>query len=207
MADAHVPARSVVGVVPGEKVHVRVDRDGERIAQSGREDLQLRAVGPDAEDAAAPLRKRGAVLALGPVEPVVADGDVDPAVDAHADAVGRVVAAALVDLAGRQARDQHLLPVGDAVAVARRQTRSETAGAGPRPSHPARSRLAGAPSSRTRSRGRPCRRRRHRAADNPAASRRAAERALLVHGDIHRTVRRHRRESPDNRLSAGPRRA
>ena len=69
MADAHVPARPVVGVVPREEVQVRVDRDRERIAQTGREDLQLRAVRPDAEDAAAPLRERGAVFPLGPWNP------------------------------------------------------------------------------------------------------------------------------------------
>ena len=51
------------------------------------------------------------------MEPVVADGDVDPAVEPHADAVGRVVAAPLVDQARRQAGDQHVLPIGRAVAV------------------------------------------------------------------------------------------
>src|SRR5262245_21518582 len=63
------------------------------------------------------MDNRGAVLALRLLDPIIADADVDPAVDAHADAVGRVIAAANVDLVGRQAGNEHLLPVGDAVAV------------------------------------------------------------------------------------------
>ena len=52
VADAHVPAGPVVGVVAREEVQIRVDRDGERVAQADGEDLQLGAVGPHAEDAA-----------------------------------------------------------------------------------------------------------------------------------------------------------
>ena len=41
VAHAHIPAGPVVGVVSGEKVQVRVDRDGEWVAEPDREDFQL----------------------------------------------------------------------------------------------------------------------------------------------------------------------
>ena len=57
VADARVPAGAVVGVVAGEEVQERVDGDVERVPQPGAVDLQLRAVGPDADDAAAAQRR------------------------------------------------------------------------------------------------------------------------------------------------------
>ena len=125
-------------------------------------------------------------------KPVVADGDVDPAVEPHADAVGRVVAAAFVDLAGRQARDEHVLAVGGAVAVLvdehaqerRMQTQTLPSWAiTPRgcsifANTFTRSALPSPSSSMQRT-------------TRPPPGR-AAERPLLVHGHVDRAVRGHR---------------
>ncbi len=50
-------------------------------------------------------------------EPEVTDGDIDPAIDAHANAVGGVVGAAFVQLIGGDPLDQHLLSIGSAVVI------------------------------------------------------------------------------------------
>jgi hypothetical protein len=62
-----------------------------------------------------PLVVCGAVLALRLLDAVVADADVDPAVDAHANAVGRVIAAPVGDHVRRQARHEDFLFGGQAV--------------------------------------------------------------------------------------------
>src|SRR5262249_25783245 len=82
----------------------------------GGEDFQIGAVGADASDAAA-HGDRAAILAAGQRRAVVADGDVDPAVQAHADAVGRVVAATLVDHVAGQPSDEDFGLSGDALAA------------------------------------------------------------------------------------------
>ncbi len=126
------------------------------------------------------------------VESVVADGDVDPAVDPYTDAVGRVVAAPLVDQAGRQARDEDFLAIGGPVAILivedaeeRRMQDPDFPVLGdqaPRVLHPGEHvdaiGLAVAVVVD--------------AAKHPAAPRPAAERPLLVHGDKHFAAGRHR---------------
>ena len=117
VADPNVPAaRPVVVVIAGEQVHKRVDADVEGVAQAGDEDFQVGPIGPDADDAAA-HRHPAAILALGLRTAIVADGDVDPAVESHADAIGGVVAAALVDHVAGQASDEDFRLVGDALAA------------------------------------------------------------------------------------------
>ena len=70
-------------------------------------------------EAAAEQRDLAAVGAGGVVEPEITDRDVDPAVDAHADTVGGMVGAAVVDRLGdADAADEHGgRSVSDAVAV------------------------------------------------------------------------------------------
>ena len=95
----------------------RVDGDVVDVALAAVRRLQPGAVGPHADDAAAVELQRRAVLAVGLDQAVVADGDVDPAVDAQADAVGGVVGPA----EARRSRPMPLTStsalVGDAVAV------------------------------------------------------------------------------------------
>ena len=117
MRDANVPTAAVVGVVAREDVQVRVDADIENVSLAPRVNFHLGAVGPDADDAAAASGERRAVVAVRLGETEVADGDVDPAVDAHADAVGRVIGAALLDFVGADARDERFMAIGRAVAI------------------------------------------------------------------------------------------
>ena len=53
VAEPHVPAVAVVGVVAGEQVQIRVDGDVVDVALAARDDLQAGAVGADADHAAA----------------------------------------------------------------------------------------------------------------------------------------------------------
>ncbi len=73
--------------------------------------------GTNSHHTAAAFAQRRAVFANRLVEPEVADRDVDPAVDAHANAVRRMVSASLVDFIGADAFDQHFALVGRAIAV------------------------------------------------------------------------------------------
>ena len=117
--EADVPAAAVVGVAAGEEVQERIDRDVVVVAGAGGEELEFGAVGADACDAAALEGDLGAVGASGVVKTKIADGDVDPAIDAHTDAVGGVVGATVVDGFGdADAGDENFGgTVGDAVAV------------------------------------------------------------------------------------------
>src|SRR5262249_58952163 len=98
------------------QVHERGDADVEGVPQAVGKALQVGPVGPHPGDATA-HRHLAAVLAACLGAAVVADGDVDPAVETHADAVGGVVAAALVDHVAGQAGDEHLRTIGDAPAA------------------------------------------------------------------------------------------
>ena len=100
-----VPATAVVGVVAGEDVHVRVDAGVEDVALSPVVDFHLGAVRAHSDDTAAAPAQRAAVRTDSVVKTKVADGDVDPSVDAHANAVGGVVGAAFADVVGADAAD------------------------------------------------------------------------------------------------------
>jgi hypothetical protein len=91
-----VPGVAVVGVVAGEDAPERIDGDVIDVAVAPGVDFQARAVGSDAEDTAAVEGQLGAVLGDGVFAAEVAGGDVDPAVDAEADAVGGVVGASVL---------------------------------------------------------------------------------------------------------------
>src|SRR5262249_2143852 len=109
--EARVPAVAVVGVVADEDAVVLVHRHVQVIARAAGEHLQARAVRPEADDAAAFQADEAAVLgpphaALGDLDAVgdrvagvprhlrdtlVADGNIEPAIHAHANAAGHVV--------------------------------------------------------------------------------------------------------------------
>src|SRR5262245_8496974 len=115
MAHANVPtARTVVVVVACEQIHERIHPDVERVSQPRGKDLQVGPIGPDTSDPAA-HRDRAAVLASRHRRTVVANGDVDPAVESHTNAVGGVIAAALIDHVAGQTRHEDLGPFRDAI--------------------------------------------------------------------------------------------
>ena len=125
--EAGVPALAVVGVVAGEEVEGRGDRDVADVAGHHGVVLELGAVRAHAHDAATVeghallvAEADGAVVVAQEARAEVADGDVEPAVDAHAGAVGGMVGAAGVLDAATEAVDQERalgIVVGLAVAV------------------------------------------------------------------------------------------
>ncbi len=117
MRKTDVPATAVVGVVAGEDVHVRVDAGVEDVALPPVVNLHFGAVRAHADDTAAAPAQRAAVRTDCVVKTEVADGYVDPSVDAHANAVGGVVGAAFADVVGADTTDEPFLPIGHTVAV------------------------------------------------------------------------------------------
>ena len=105
MVEAHVPSAAVVGVVAGENVQVGVDAGIKDVAQAPAINLHVRAVGSDADNAAAAPAEHAAIGAHGFSKSKVTHGNVYPAINAHADAVGGVVRAAFVDIFGADAGD------------------------------------------------------------------------------------------------------
>ena len=80
--EAHVPAAAVVGVVAREAVQLGADGGFEDVPRAAREEVQARAVGTEAHDAAGAELKFPPVRAFGFHETEVADGGVNPAVHA-----------------------------------------------------------------------------------------------------------------------------
>ena len=68
-------------------------------------------------------------LPRGLLDAVVTDANVQPAVNSHANAVRRMIAAAVGNLVGREARDEHFLPIGDAVGIVVMKDARASAGA------------------------------------------------------------------------------
>src|SRR4051812_8101280 len=114
---ADVPAAAVVRVVAGEAVEPGVDRDLKNVARPARIDLQARSVRPNTDDPAAAELDLLAVGAFGLNEAEVADGEVEPAVDAQAHAVRGVVCGPILEGEG-DVLDQDLLLIGPAIPVA-----------------------------------------------------------------------------------------
>ena len=101
VADADHVVAAVVLVVAHEDVQLLVEGDVVDVAQAGGEDVQVAAVGPAAQDAAAVEHQ---AIAFGPLDvaAVVAQGQVEPAVVPDDDAVGAVQPRRV--LLGRQAQ-------------------------------------------------------------------------------------------------------
>ena len=127
MVEAGIPALAVVGVIAGEEVEGRGDGDVADVAGHHGVVLELGAVRADTHDAAAIERHAllvaeadRAVVVANDAGTKVADGDVEPAVDAHASAVGGMVGAARVLDAATESVDEERtlgIIVGLAVAV------------------------------------------------------------------------------------------
>ena len=116
MVEANVPSAAVVRVVAREDVAQRRDGRLEDVARAARVELEIAAVWPHADDAAAAELEFAPVRALGLHEAEVAAGDVEPAVNAQLHAVRRVIGGAVLE-SERDVFHEHLLLVGDAVAV------------------------------------------------------------------------------------------
>ena len=92
VGEAGPPAAAVVGVVVGEHLVLGVDRDVEVVARARGVDLEVRAVGAEADDAAAvELGLRPVDLGDQAVDALVAGGHVEVAVHREADVGGDVV--------------------------------------------------------------------------------------------------------------------
>src|SRR4051812_32353534 len=85
------PALAVVVIPISEDLVEAVQGHRQRITLPGGDNLQVGAVGPDADDAAAEEADRLAVPADAAGDALVADGDVEEPVHPQADARGDVV--------------------------------------------------------------------------------------------------------------------
>ncbi len=111
-----VPAAAVVRITAREQVHERVNRQVVVVARAPGIDLEAAAITPDADVAAAAHLHFPAVGADGLYQPVVTDGDIEPAVAAHLDAIDRVIGAAEIEAEAKPAHE-HTRLVGNAVVV------------------------------------------------------------------------------------------
>ena len=116
MRQTHVPAAPVVRVVAREQVHLGRHRHVVDVALAARNNLQPRAIGTHADHAAAVQLDARAVLADRIRRAVIAHGDVEETIDGHPHSVDRVVRATELEIEAKSVH-QHLLPVGDAIAV------------------------------------------------------------------------------------------
>ena len=117
VAEPDVPTTPVVGVVPCEEIHERVDRHVDDDPQAPRVDFHFAAVGSDSQHSAAAAGHLSTIGGCCFDETEITDGDVEPTVDAHTNAVGGVVGSPHVQLVGGDALDQHLLSIGRSVMV------------------------------------------------------------------------------------------
>ena len=124
MVHPDVEAAAVVRVAAREQIQVGIDRQVVVVARAARIDLEVAAVWAHADVAAAPQLNLVPVGAGGLHESIVADGDVEPAVDSNLDAVGRVIGAAEVQPESQSANERAPI-VGDTVAVGVAQSRDE----------------------------------------------------------------------------------
>ena len=143
VAQPDIPPAAVVRIVAREQVQRRADRHRQDVARPAHHQLHPRAIGPHPNDAPALQRQRAPVFPLRLHRPVVAHRDVNPAINAHPAAIGRVIRAAEIQPEA-QPRDQvHLLlrhPVAIGIRVGRevRRVHAEKRARARVPDHPAR---------------------------------------------------------------------
>ena len=116
MVETHVPAAAVVGIVPGEEIEQRTDGCAEDVAGAGAEDFQSRAIRPETDDGTGAVLKVFSITTDGVHEAEIPTGNVEPAIDTEAQAIGGVVGGALVEPEG-DAFDQGLPFVGFPIAI------------------------------------------------------------------------------------------
>ena len=114
--EAHIPAVAVVGVVAREEIHLGGHGHVVNVPLAVRDEFQAGAVWPHAHDAAAVELQARAVLADGIRRAVIANRDVEEAINAHPHPVHRVVRAAKFQIEAQSAHE-HVGAVAHAVAV------------------------------------------------------------------------------------------
>ena len=115
--ETNVPPAAVIGIVSGEDVHVGINGDIEDVPLSPGEDLHLRSVRANPYDPTTAARECRSIFGDCFHKPKVTHGNVDPTVNPHADAVGRVISSALVDFVGADALDEDFALVGSPVTI------------------------------------------------------------------------------------------
>ena len=116
VVEPNVPATPVIGVVPREAFEFRTQGYLQNIARAVGPGFQAAAVGAEPHHAPATQLQASAVGAHGFHEAKVADGRIQPTVDAQGQAVGSVVGRPVLE-GPADAADQGLLLVGHAVPV------------------------------------------------------------------------------------------
>ena len=116
VVEPNVPATPVIGVVPREAFEFRTQGYLQNIARAVGPGFQAAAVGAEPHHAPAAHLQTGTVGAHSFHEAKVADGRIQPTVDAQGQAVGSVVGRPVLE-GPADAADQGLLLVGHAVPV------------------------------------------------------------------------------------------
>ena len=116
VVEPNVPATPVIGVVPREAFEFRTQGYLQNIARAVGPGFQAAAVGAEPHHAPATQLQASAVGAHGFHEAKVADGRIQPTVDAQGQAVGSVVGRPVLE-GPADAADQGLLLVGHPVPV------------------------------------------------------------------------------------------
>src|SRR3546814_6705934 len=94
MTKPDVPAAAVVGVVTGKDIHVRVDGDIVYVTHAVRIDFHFRAVGTYTNDSSAEHGQFVPVPIDRVVESEIAHSNINPTVNTHPDAIGRLIGSA-----------------------------------------------------------------------------------------------------------------
>ena len=116
VVEPDVPAAAVIGVVAREALQLRAQGHFQNIARAVGPGLQTAAVGTEPHHAAPAHLQPGTVGAHGLHEAEVADGRIQPTVDAQGQSIGPVVGRPILE-GPADAADERLLFVGHAVPV------------------------------------------------------------------------------------------
>jgi hypothetical protein len=81
------------------------------------EDLHPTPVGSNPQDSSSAFTESSSVSSSGIHESEITDRNIEPAVDSHADAVGRVIRTTFGDLFRTYSRYKHFLPIRRSVTV------------------------------------------------------------------------------------------
>ena len=112
---AGIPAVTIIRIVTSEHMQEWINTEVVDVAGAGRVDLESGAVGAHPHHTAAMMGDGCSVLPHCFHIPIIADGDVDPAVNAERDPIGAVVGTAKVETEA-ESLDQIFRHVGDSVA-------------------------------------------------------------------------------------------
>ena len=91
-----IPSPAIIGIPTGVDVHEWVNGNVVNVAQPMSVDLHLGTVGSEAHHPAAEHRQLGPVASFGAVDPKIAHRDVNPSIDAEAEAIRGVIGTAIL---------------------------------------------------------------------------------------------------------------